>query len=221
MSLICLSGIDGSGKTAHARRILFDLEKNGVRCRYIWFGTPYFLSYFFMTACRLLGLTEVNTVADGTAVSEHEYYKNRPVALVWPWVQLADLLVLVPLSLRLQHARLQHWTRLTLICDRFVPDTLVEVMADVRDARLPDKLVGRLILRTIPHSATMIFLDIAEETAARRKLDVPHLKYLTLRRRLYRILSNYLDIQTIYADGQFSSVHNSIMQRIDALAIIE
>ncbi len=194
-SAICLIGIDGSGKTTHALRIVSKLRQAGARSKYVWFGTPYFLSYPFMVICRVLGLTETHHLQNGLAVSEHRYYLNKPVALIFPWIMFLDLSVFV--FLRVYLAVLLGFT---VVCDRFVYDTLSELMADVNDDSLDRRIVGRLILRLKPKHASVFLLDVDEVTALRRRPDVPNLKYLTKRRNNLRLIAKRMSIRVVDAN---------------------
>lgn len=210
--MVCLIGIDGSGKTAHAQSILLDLQKSGVKCKYVWFGNAYFLSYPFMAFCRVLSLTDTHRVANEATCSEHQYYKNKAVALLWPWVQVMDLVFFTILRVYLPL-----WRNFTVVCDRFVQDILVEIMADVDDNQLHKKLVGLPILRLKPRSAMVFLLDVNEAIALRRKHDVPNLRYLTRRRNNYRLISRDLKIPIVRAQGSFGCVHKQLVGMIHGL----
>lgn len=207
--MICLIGIDGSGKTAHAFKIIVDLQKNGEKCKYVWFGSSYFFSYLCMAFGRLLGFTRLSRTSS-LIIPEHEYYRNRPLALMWPWIQLVDLTILIPFRVYIPL-----WRGYRLVCDRFIPDILVEIMTDIRDKKLYDKLVGRLILKTVPRFAKTILLDVDESIASRRKLDIPSLKYLAYRRSNYISLSDLLGIPVIDARQSFMTVHGRIMKEVE------
>lgn len=194
-SAICLIGIDGSGKTTHALRIVSDLQQSGAKSRYVWFGTPYFLSYPFMVICRVLGLTETHHLQNGMTVSEHRYYLNKPVALIFPWIQFLDLSVFV-----FSRVYLAVFLGFTVVCDRFVYDILSELMADVNDDTLDRRIIGRLILGLKPRHASVFLLDVDEVTALRRRPDVPNLRYLTKRRNNLRLIAEHVNIQVINAN---------------------
>jgi len=81
----------------------------------------------------------------------------RPVALTWPWVQFID-----PMFFTILRVYLPPWRNFTIVCDRFVHDILVEIMANVNDNQLHEKLVGLSILRLRPKSAMVFLLDANE-----------------------------------------------------------
>ncbi|MGA3192910.1 MAG: hypothetical protein ABSD73_10435 [Candidatus Bathyarchaeia archaeon] len=206
MTLICLSGIDGSGKTTHALEIVSCLQKSGKKCRYVWFGAPYFLSYPFMVICRMLGLTETRYLSNRLIFSEHQYHRNRPVALVWPWIQLMDLALFVFMQVYMSLL-----FGFAVVCDRFIYDILVEIMVDVDDEELHHKRIGQLILHLKPRSAIVFLIDVDEMTAFERKCDVPDLKYLTRRRNDFRLIAESQNIPILNANQPFFLVHKEII----------
>jgi len=204
--------MDGSGKTTHSRLMSAHLEESGEKCRYIWFGNAYFLSYPFMIICRMLGLTKTYHLANGLAVSEHQYYKNRSISSMWPWIQFLDTIILANLRIRLPL-----WRKFVVVCDRFIPDIIVELMSDVDDDRLYKRLVGRLMLRIMPRYSLVISLRVTEKTAWQRKNDVPGLEYLIRRKNKYHLISHGLGIPTVNAEGSIVSVQQRLMALADGL----
>ena len=53
--LICFTGVDGSGKTTHAKSLLDYLETKGYACKYVWGASRPVLSYVFLVFARSLG----------------------------------------------------------------------------------------------------------------------------------------------------------------------
>jgi thymidylate kinase len=98
----------------------------------------------------------------------------------------------------------------TVVCDRFVYDNLVEVMVDINDSKLHEKLVGRLILKLTPKSSLQFFLDADEKTVFLRKQDIPNLRYFTCRRNNYRLISRDLNIVTVDAEGSFECIQKHL-----------
>jgi thymidylate kinase len=205
--VVCLVGGDGTGKTAHAKKIVTDLNKSGAKCRYVWFGQPYLLSYPFMFFCNKLGYTQNHVLPNKIVCQEHQYYRNRALTLVWPWIQLFDLAVLV-----LSRVYLPVWRGTTVVCDRFIYDTLVELMADTDDRELYRKTAGKLILSLKPAFALIIRLNVKAQMAFERKNDVPDVRFLRVRRDNYEIIGRQFKIKTINAEQPFDFVHHEITE---------
>lgn len=211
---LCLVGGDGTGKTAHAKKIIVDLQNAGTKCSYVWFGQPYLLSYPFMFLCNKLGYTENHVLPGKIVCQEHQYYRNKALAFVWPWIQLLDLAVLV-----FTRVYLPVWRGITVVCDRFIYDTLVELMADTNDNKLYKKTVGKLILSLKPKFALVIRLNVNAQTAFDRKNDVPDVRFLRVRRNNYQIISSQLKLETVDAEQPFDAVHQKIMQNIGTVQL--
>ncbi len=208
---ICLIGMDGTGKTTHSFGLIDHLEDSGVKCRYVWFGQAYFFSYPFMMVCRLLGLTTTHQVANGLVFSEHKYYRNKAISRVWPWIQFLDVAIFVNLRVRLVL-----WRGFTVVCDRFIPDILVESMTDVNDEDLYKRLIGRLMLRLMPRSLLLVSLDANEKTAWRRKDDVTGFRHLRRRRHKYHLISCDMEIPILSTDEPFISVQQHLVEIMHA-----
>ena len=56
-NFICFIGIDGAGKTTHAKALAKIMEKNGVKCKYMWCRFEPFLIAPFITLAPLTPLT--------------------------------------------------------------------------------------------------------------------------------------------------------------------
>lgn len=205
--------MDGTGKTTHSRGLIDHLRMSGIKCRYVWFGNAYFFSYPFMIICRILGLTNIYHVANGLSVSEHQYYKNKTISQMWPWVQFLDAVIFVNLRVKLLLLR-----GFTIVCDRFIPDILVELMIDVNNDKLYEELVGRLMLRLMPRSSLVIMLCVDEKTSWQRKDDVPELRYLSRRKKKYQLIGHSMRIPIVSAEGPIASVQGRLVYSVDGLS---
>ena len=206
---VCLIGGDGTGKTAHAKKIVTDLQKAGAKCSYVWFGQPYLLAYLFMFLCNRLGYTKNHLLPNRTVCQEHQYYLNGALAFVWPWLQLFDLTFLM-----LARVYLPAWRGITVVCDRFVYDTMVELMADTRDDKLHQRTVGKAIAALKPPFARVFRLSVNVETAFSRRDDVPDLRFLKVRSDNYQLITKAFNIQTIDAEQPFDTVQQNIMKHL-------
>jgi thymidylate kinase len=204
--VICIIGVDGTGKTVHSVELIKNLEKKGRKCKYVWFGSPNILSLPFMVICRFLGLTKIHHLPGGEIYSEHHYYRNKPIALIWPWVQLVDLaisaLFRVFPSVLVGH---------TVVCDRYVYDALVGIMDDVKDYELYRKSVGQIMFRLKPSCSRVFLLDVNDTTAFLRKKDIPNIEYVTRRRKSFQLIARYLNIPIVNADQPFDVVQKQLI----------
>lgn len=207
--LVCLVGIDGAGKTSHARRFVAE-SLPSAKSRYLWLReTNSFFSIPFMALCRVLGLTEVHHLRNGVTWTEHRYYRNKAVATIWPWIQLVDAVILLAFMVYIPIMRGS-----VLVCDRFLHDLLVDLMADTDSDDLHERMVGRLMLRLVPQGSLVFMLDVDEPTILMRKSDIPSMQYLRRRRQLYRLIASYLDLPSVDCSQPVDVVHTALTKYI-------
>ena len=206
---LLIIGLDGVGKTTHARMIMKDFAMRGTKTRYLYmrgYGRV-FLTFPFLILSRLLGFTKVHVLGNGNRVSEYCFFNNKAFRAVWPWVSLIDSFVYSFLLLNLHSFVYDGLT----ISDRSVIDTLVDIIVDTRDRYL-FKHYERYFLNLIPKSSVVILLDVDERVALSRKNDVLKLDYLKMRRDEYRKLADKYGWAIINTNSNFDTVHSKILE---------
>lgn len=202
--IFVFSGIDGSGKSLHATKLVSDLMKRGVSSKYLWLrgrGRVIF-SLPFLVLCRLFNITKVYELKNGNKTSIYPFYAYPPIALVWPWLQLIDALIThvfwVLLSLPFNDI---------LVLERGVIDTYVDVSCDIGRENV---LFRKLILALIPKKSKVIIFDINEELAFTRKKDILNIEHLQARRLLYKKIQRQYGWNIITTEKDFDEVHSSL-----------
>jgi dTMP kinase len=205
--VIALCGIDGSGKTTQIKLLEKYLRRRDLRVKRVWFRWPAFLSYPFLALCRLLGYTKWKTVTrSNIRYAERNFYRNRALARLWPWLFTLDALIYSFLQIK---ARMT--LGYTILCDRFIPDIIVDIMCETRDYQLSKRLVGRLLLSLVPKNSKLIVIDVVENIAYDRKNDIPNIDYLKERRKLYLTLAKTLRMPVINGERKPCKVHEDIL----------
>lgn len=183
ISLVCIIGIDGSGKTTIARNLVQKMQDRGVKSRYVWGG-------FRPT----LLLQPVIWLIKSSVYREdrHSYFlpqkgtmlRNKALSKIYHYLVLADYL-------------LQMWVRAgiprmlgyTVICDRYLQDTIVNmaIVLDYSDDRMLRLL--EWMQQLFPRPSVTLLADLPEEAAYRRKDDVPSVAFLSERRIRYQVIA--------------------------------
>jgi len=158
-----------------------------------------------MVLYRLLGLTRLQA----RGYREHQYYRNKPVTILWRWIQLVDLLLFFTFKIKIP-LRLGY----RVVADRFIHDILVELMVEVNDPELYKSHYGRFMLALIPTGTFALLFDLDEEAALQRKGDIPDSRYLTLRRHYYQDLCRDLGVTSIDSSRPYEVVHEALLQKI-------
>jgi len=211
--VIIFSGIDGSGKSTHARIFGHRLKSNGLSVKYVYMRGlgRIFISLPFLALCRLLKITKVHRLKGGIRVSEYRFYAYKPLRLLWPLIQLVDSMIYTLILILLS----QHFYDV-IIFDRSSIDTLVDIIADTR-LPIETGILQKLFLSLLPRNSIVIILDINEEIALTRKRDILGKSYLSVRRRIYLKLAELYHWHVISTNGSFeTSIHSieSIISRM-------
>lgn len=188
---ICLTGVDGSGKTTHIHGLLERLRGQGMKCTYVWLRRPYFFTLPILAYCRLVGLTRYEYV-EGRRYGRWEFHRSRLISGLLPWVLLGDAALFA-----LWKVYIPLWRGRTVVCDRFIYDTLVDLMVATRDFEVYRRTVGQLFLKLVPHRSRTMLLDAEVRVIRARKEDALHDPSIATRRKGYLALASHVSMPVV------------------------
>lgn len=205
--LICLLGIDGSGKSTQAQQLVARLRQAGYPAQYVWGGRraaltalPVLLGKARLGAPRRsAGPTAANGAAYGSYMrGARQLFRRRALRGTWRSVTVAEHVV-------------QLWGRVALplllgavvVCDRYLYDSLINQALLFGDgpAALAAGLRGAAAA-ALPAPDLGFWLDVPPAVALSRKHDVYALAQLEGRAPLYRAAADALGFQRL--DGQLA-----------------
>ena len=203
---ICITGIDGVGKTTHVNLILEHLRNKGIKCEYKWLRFHHLISLPLLAFCRLAGYTRVSTLGDTQKCSYHEFYRSDFISFVYPWILLMDtvLFTTVKVYIPMLYGN-------TIVCDRFVYDTLIDVAVATRDHKIYDKAVGKLFLKLIPENARIVMLNLDKAIVISRREELMDDVTFDERYELYRSFSDEFGIRVVENGGAVEDVNKLII----------
>lgn len=202
--LICLTGIDGSGKSTQAEKLVTRLCAAGFPARYVWAGrTSSFTRPFIQLGkARMHAPHRPSTASLETNSSYRAYmrairrlFSRRLARATWRQLTLAE------------HV-LQIWQRVSaplargeiVVCDRYLYDTLVNqavlfgIAADQFAAASHS-----MALRLVPRPTIGFWLHVPPDVALRRKSDIYDRQHLEARQPLYAHLARDLSLHALDA----------------------
>ena len=181
--LICFIGMDGSGKTTHAKTLVKVMKEHGIKSKYVWnrFESSIVLRPFMIIA-KVLFLHGKDMFDDYIeySYSKKKLFKNRFLSAMYQYNVLLDYSLQIFLKIKVPLIFGKN-----IICDRYIYDTIVDLKVDLHypDAKIKNILKNLFYL--LPKPELIFLIDVPEEIAFQRKDDTPSIEYLRERRNIY------------------------------------
>jgi thymidylate kinase len=201
---ICITGIDGVGKTTHVNLIIEHLREKGIKCQYKWLRFHHLFSLPLLAFCRVAGYTRLSTLGNFQKCSYHEFYKSRFVSAIYPWILFFDTFLFTTIKVYIPM-----FFGTSIVCDRFVYDTLIDIAVATKDHEIYKKSVGKLFLKLIPKNARFVMLDLDKSTIFSRRSELKNDLTFGERYELYTEFSRLFDITIVY-NGNINSIDSTI-----------
>lgn len=210
--IICFTGIDGSGKTTLAKYLTDELHRRGVDTRYVYGRYQPAALRPLMYLGKLLFFRKKDMFQDYSsyAGSKKEAAKEHTLLarlyqrlLFWEYALQLTLRVSLPVTL----------LNRTLVCDRYIIDTVVTDLAvDFHYSEEEVEEVIRKMYGRFPRPDITFLIDLPEEVAMKRKDDTPSVRYLEERRRLY--LMSAATVGAVVLDGSLpgETIRQSVLR---------
>lgn len=203
---ICITGIDGVGKTTHVNLIIEHLREKGIKCQYKWLRFHHLFSLPFLAFCRVAGYTRLSTLGNSQKCSYHEFYKSRFISTVYPWILFIDTFLFTTIKVYVPM-----FFGISIVCDRFVYDTLIDLEVATKDHEIYKKPVGKLFLKLIPKNAHFVMLDLDKSTIFSRRPELKDDLTFDKRYDMYRNYAVIFGIGVVFNNGTLNDVNNSII----------
>ncbi|AFV24611.1 hypothetical protein Mpsy_2407 [Methanolobus psychrophilus R15] len=202
---ICITGIDGVGKTTHVNLLLEHLKEKGIKCQYKWLRFHHYLSLPLLAFCRVAGYTRVSTLGGTQKCSYHEFYRSKIISAIYPWILFVDTVISTTIKV---YVPMLFGT--TIVCDRFVYDTLIDLSVATKDSEIYTRTVGKKFLNLIPKNAKLIMLTLDKKTITSRRPELKDDTTFDERYDQYELLAERFDISVVDNKDSFIDVSNSV-----------
>jgi dTMP kinase len=209
---ICLTGIDGTGKTTQARGVSERCRKEGLRAGYVWARwEPFFLRPVTALYFRRMGLRERGGQDYKKAIHAKTRLLRHPaIRKIWHIISLLDYWITKRPRVFLAGLK---WD--IFICDRYVYDYAVDQALNLGIS--PKEMVqdlGNRIFRYFPKPDLTIVLLLPAEEGSRRKQDGTGFGYLNVRAPYYRALLDCDGVVGVDASGSVEKVQGVVWNHV-------
>jgi hypothetical protein len=204
---IVISGIDGCGKTTVINQLRDRLEREGLTTRYEWLRYNHRLVRPVHGLSRLVGLSRRYRIED-QCVWRHEFHRSRLfssfyIMLTWLDVWLGRLILAAKLMLKKADV---------VVCDRWVPDILVDLAVDTRRRCL---LRGRWysrFARILPPGTRQYLVMRNSDRIVSSRPEVTRDMSRSFRHRLYRRLGQNANVVVVSNNGTVDAAVDAIFR---------
>lgn len=195
--LVVFTGIDGSGKTTLAKRVIHTLDNRAIQAVYVHGRTQLFMTKPLAFIGNRLFLDKGTRVYSRSRTTKRDLFsRHRLLRYVYENIILLDttLQLWVKIHRKISKGRI-------VVCDRYFYDTIITDIAIDMNYSTND-VCGRIdaMSRVLHKPDIVFFLDVDEEVAASRKNDIQSIEYLRDRRCLYEDVATRMNMHRICGD---------------------
>jgi len=162
-ALIVFSGLDGAGKSTQIRLLMERLESEGARPACLWTRGGY-TSGFNALKSTLRRLLRGRALPEsGHNIRRARAFKSPATRRAWLWLALLDLIRVYAIQVRLWR-----WRGRTIVCDRYLWDTLVDFRLNFPQELVEKSLLWRALDKLTPRPDAAFLMLVPVEESIRR-----------------------------------------------------
>jgi thymidylate kinase len=203
-NVIIFCGLDGSGKTTQAKKLLIYLESKKISSKYVWLRYPNFFSLPIAGFLRLFGVSGYPIPEEKKSRGLNDLSTHKNLKKLWIWSLYNDF-------------KFTCWKKISrpiknrkiLILDRFVIDTVVELAINTDQEDNFDD-ISKKFFKFIPDNSMIFFFDIDPKISYERNHE-EDLIILQKKRKIYQKICKSLDISIIDGTKSIETIYNEIL----------
>jgi thymidylate kinase len=198
-------GADATGKSTQVRLLISYLKRKGFKVKRVWIRAHHsfvFVILKFMFKADLDNDPFLKEAAVGPAIRQSRFWLTLELTGVLPWV-----------ILRFYLPRLLGYA---VVCDRYLPDTLVSLAYMYNDESLIYKFPSRILFKFIPKDVLLLHLTGEPSCIRNRSKEGKIIKNsIEFQRKNYRNIAYSLEAKTI--DTSILDVNHTFTEVINLL----
>ena len=215
MKIVCITGIDGAGKTTLAHELVSSLKKEGKHSIYLYGRIYPLISRLFMALGRAVWLYDQDQWRNYESYSNKKNKTMRNRLLKWMYTSaiLVDFYPQIWLKFILNYSK-----GCIIVLDRYIYDTVIsDLSAHLNYSMCETENAIRWGLQILPTPDVTFLLDLPEELAYKRKDDVPHIDYLKERKSWYQQIVSRPEVQKINGEAPIGEIVEDMLDCMNSL----
>lgn len=206
--IIFITGVDGSGKSFFAEKLIAELLKRKFSVTHLWSRFNNISSKPLLAFCRIIGLNYYEK-HNGVTIGYHDFHKSKIIARLFIYFQLIDIWLVTFCRIR-PRSEVQG----VLVCDRGVYDTLIDVMVDTGNTNLYKSPLGKAFLKYLPKPHKVLFLMRESEKIFESRPDVKLDRNFNMRYELYQACAKEFNWTVIDNNGSPEETFRTIVSQL-------
>jgi len=187
---IAITGIDGSGKTTIAKRLIKYLKSRGYGTKYVWIKSLHSFAYVLSNLLTLLVGYQVVVNPNNVDVKRFDHSRYRRF---WPLIEFISVLPLFVSKIYLPFS-----LGYVIVSDRCVIDTVVTISTRIKDPFFMNSCISRILLRMVPKGAVIIHFNVELTDVLKRKPDIEYtFTEINHQILLYNLLARRMGAHTV------------------------
>jgi len=183
-SLICIVGVDGSGKTTLTDWLVDELALNNVKSLQVWSRFRNYLSKPLLAATRLTGHNHYKKI-DNVLFGFHDFEKLMGYRELFAVLQSIDVNIGAYFHIHRKKSNAD-----VIICERGPWDTLVDVASDTGMDWLPSSKLGKMYGLMMPKDTKVFWVDRMYDNIITTRKELKNDYKLCKRIELYKHLAD-------------------------------
>lgn len=205
---IIFCGLDGSGKSTQALKLLDYLKDKKIKSKYVWLRYPNRLSIPFAIFLRFFGFSAYPISETRKKAGIKNLFAHSTLQKIWEKILLMDFKFVSSYKV-FQPIKNEN----LIILDRFVIDAIVELIISFGENSI-SKSISIDFLNLIPKNSKIFFLDIDPLISYQRNHE-EDVEVLKLKRSLYLELFKSIDVNVIDGNKSIDVIHNIIKEKLN------
>ena len=209
--LICVSGIDGSGKTTLARRLISLLKKHDTPTVYAWGSHEQFVSRPLVALAQTFFLSREKRNKD---YGEYEKSIGKTLGNSVLSALYRGLVLIEYYAQMSWKVRLPLLLGKNVVTDRYVYDFAINLSIQLgsSEEQLEDSI--RRLFSFLPKPDVVFLADVPAEIAFQRKKDIPVLDYVAKRRTIYLKLAEQFGFRIVDASRTVDELSDLMLNSV-------
>ncbi len=188
-TLICFTGIDGSGKTTLSKYLVEEMSKQRIKTKYLWWLEAE--NSIFRKFLRFIGHRGKNREKQNYNGAK-KIVKFPIIGAAYQYFVLLDYLrqTIFKVSLPLIFGEV-------IVCDRYIYDTIIAFSIEFDYSEEKFQRMLKIFGHLVPKPDILFLIDVPTNVALQRKKDIPSIEYLSKPKKMYAELTKQTDVEII------------------------